>query len=198
MNDRLLIFARTPELGRVKRRLAADIGEAGALAAHEELLERVIRLTAGTGDYRVALWLTRTSGRLPVWLESLELHEQSEGDLGQRMQQAMSESLADGGASVLVGSDCPGIDAGYVAAAFTALKSADVVFGPAEDGGYGLVGMTRLVPEIFAELRWGDDGVLHRALERAAQVGASVELLTEIYDVDTLADWQRYQQELGS
>ncbi len=198
MKDTLIIFARTPELGRVKKRLAADLGDQRALAAHEELLQRVITQTSG-GDYQVDLWLTSLSKQLPAWLSDAAsaLHEQGVGDLGQRMQQAMTPTLTDGRRCVLVGSDCPGIDRDYVLAAFAALQRSEVVFGPAEDGGYGLVGMKRLVPEVFAEEHWGDARVLERARARAISAGASVALLPEIYDVDTPSDWQRYKRESG-
>ena len=93
--------------------------------------------------------------------------------------------------------DCPDIDAAYVEAAIEALTESDVVFGPAEDGGYGLVGMKQPIAEIFAESQWGDPGVLERALERAERAGLAVALLPEIYDVDEVADWRRYQRTLG-
>jgi rSAM/selenodomain-associated transferase 1 len=198
MTARLCIFARTPELGRVKQRLAREIGDEAALAAHEALLHRaVLQHSAGSGSYRIELWLTNLAVPLPDWLQdsSFELHEQKGGDLGQRMLHTFESALAAGSACILVGSDCPDIDAAYVESAIEALTRADVVFGPAEDGGYGLVGMKRPIPEIFTESRWGDSQVLARALERAERAGVSVALLPEIYDVDELADWQRYQQD---
>jgi rSAM/selenodomain-associated transferase 1 len=200
MTARLCIFARTPELGRVKQRLAREIGAEAALAAHEALLRRIVEHSAGSERYRVELWLTNLAVPLPDWLKgcSLELHEQESGDLGQRMLSAVESALAAGSACILVGSDCPDIDATYVESAIEALTRADVVFGPAEDGGYGLVGMKRPIPEIFAESKWGDSRVLARALERAERAGVSVALLPEIYDVDELADWQRYQQDIST
>lgn len=196
MRDKCLcIFARTPELGRVKKRLASALGDAGALAAHEELLGGVLDRTAGTGGYRVEVWLTSLATALPDWLlqSHFSLHEQPAGDLGQRMQAIIEKALKTHRRCVLVGSDCPDIDAAYVEAAFQAIADQDVVFGPAEDGGYGLVGLSRPVPEVFAETRWGDSGVLPRALERAEKAGVKVHLLPTIYDVDELEDWQRYR-----
>lgn len=194
--DCLCIFTRAPELGRVKQRLALTLGDAGALAAHEELLRRTLDQTASPGTYRMEVWLTRLDISLPGWLQSgaFELREQGSGDLGQRMQETLAAALATSRRCVLIGSDCPDIDSAYVAAAFKALADADVVFGPAEDGGYGLVGLSRPVPELFAESRWGDEGVLRRALARLQGAGISAALLPEIYDVDELADWQRYER----
>ena len=197
MSARLCIFARTPELGRVKQRLAREIGAEAALAAHETLLRRAVERAAAGANFRSEVWLTNLAASLPDWLEShsLDLHEQKGTDLGQRMLHTFESALAASSACILIGSDCPDIDAAYVDSAIEALTRADVVFGPAEDGGCGLVGMKRPIPEIFAESKWGDAKVLERALERAAGAGVSVALLDEIYDVDELADWQRFQQD---
>lgn len=199
MSRCLCIFARTPALGRVKQRLAATIGEDEALAAHEVLLRGAIERTAGAAGTQVELWLTSLTPPLPDWLEalSLPLREQGEGDLGQRMAKVLDAALASHERAVLIGSDCPDIDRNYVESAFSALADADVVFGPAEDGGYGLVGLRHPAAAVFAETRWGDAGVLARALGRAADAGLSVSLLPEIYDVDEEADWRRYQRTLG-
>ncbi len=195
----LCVFARTPQLGQVKQRLAAALGDAGALAAHEELLRGLLDRTVGGGDYQVQVWLTTLAQSLPGWLQpgAFTLHEQHPGDLGARMQSCMETALESYGRCVLVGSDCPEIDAAYVESAFQALHDHDVVFGPAEDGGYGLIGLSRPVPEIFAESHWGDAGVLLRARDRAEAARATVKLLPVIYDVDELDDWQRYRAALG-
>ena len=196
MSACLCIFARTPELGRVKQRLARAVGQEAALAAHEELLRRIVQQAGMSGSYRTELWLTNLGDPLPDWLGGyrMDLHEQEGGDLGQRMLHTLVSALATSSVCILAGSDCPDIDAAYVESAIDALTRSDVVFGPAEDGGYGLVGMKQPKAEIFAESQWGDAGVLERALERAAQAGLSVALLPELYDVDELSDWQRYQR----
>jgi rSAM/selenodomain-associated transferase 1 len=194
----LCVFARTPALGQVKRRLAEALGEAAALAAHEELLEGTLRRCLQGGSYRLELWLTDLS-QLPDWLCSppfsteMTMRLQGEGDLGARMWETLRQGLNASSYCVLIGSDCPDIDAAYVAAAFEALAGADVVLGPAADGGYGLIGLSKPLPELFLDMRWGDSGVRARTLARAARSGASVVCLPEIYDVDRLEDWQRYR-----
>jgi rSAM/selenodomain-associated transferase 1 len=194
----LCIFARTPVLGQVKRRLAESLGDAAALAAHEELLEGTLRRCLEGRSYRLELWLTDLS-EVPDWLSSppfstkMTVRLQSKGDLGGRMWETLREGLNASPYCVLIGSDCPDIEAAYVRSAFEALAGADVVLGPAEDGGYGLIGLSRPVPELFQNMRWGDSGVRTRTLERAAHSGASVVCLPEIYDVDLLEDRQRYR-----
>lgn len=192
----LCIFARTPVLGQVKRRLAPELGDAGALMAHEELLQGVLDRCAGGADYRTELWLTSLSA---PWSSSLKrddlvMKEQPDGDLGARMQFVLEEGLETGASIVLIGSDCPDIDRDYIVAAFRSLEGFPVVLGPAEDGGYGLVGLNRSVPELFEDMTWGDEKVVSRTLTRAAAAGVDVALLPKIYDVDLPRDWQRYRR----
>ena len=195
---RLCLFARTPRKGRVKRRLAADLGDAGALAAHEELLKGAIVRCFGSAHDRQELWLTEQKS-LPDWLieaqavARFEIRAQSPGDLGERMWHVLRKGLSESRYCILFGSDCPDIDADYVTAAFEALTRSDVVIGPAEDGGYGLIGLSRPLPELFLDMVWSDSGVLERTLERAAQADASVICLPQIYDVYWIADWRRYR-----
>jgi len=194
---RLCIFTRAPQRGRVKTRLAQDLGESGALAAHIELVEGTLSRCAAGSDYRIDLSIAGEAADQSVvdsWISRypIELTTQLGADLGARMQHALERSLAKGALAVLIGSDCPDIDHDYVMAAFTALAEIDVVLGPAEDGGYGLIGLRRLAPELFSGIPWGSCDVLARTMEKAAMAGLTTRLLDEIYDVDTPADWQRY------
>lgn len=199
---RLCLFARAPRKGQVKRRLAAALGSARALAAHEELLKGAIdRCFSGAADGRTQreLWLTELEA-LPDWLTGpaeagcYELCAQGSGDLGERMWDVLCRGLRSSRCCVLFGSDCPDIDSTYLTAAFDALDQADVVIGPAEDGGYGLIGLSRPLPELFLDMQWGDPGVLARTLQRAADADATVVCLPEIYDVDLIDDWRRYRR----
>jgi glycosyltransferase A (GT-A) superfamily protein (DUF2064 family) len=106
--------------------------------------------------------------------------------------------LANVSVAVLVGTDCPDIDRRYVQQAFRALQRNDVVFGPAEDGGYGLVGICQsampVAVTLFQDISWGSSTVLAQSLERAAEAQLSVVQLPVIWDVDEVADWRRYQR----
>lgn len=197
---RLCIFARSPRLGEVKQRLAESIGDESALIAHEVLLQRALDRCTGEDGYAVELWLTELNGQEITGFSrpGLKFCEQSGPDLGARMRHALELGLEAGAPTVLIGCDCPDIDADYVKAAFAGLEHADVVVGPAEDGGYGLIGLRKPVPELFHDIPWGTSAVLRTTLGRAVDVGANVALLEEIYDVDTLADWQRYQHATGA
>jgi hypothetical protein len=197
---RLCIFARAPEPGRVKRRLAGTLGEAGALSAYLELVEGTLARCAEATSYTSQLWVSGGDLDHPQildWLARypLVLHSQTGADLGERMWRALEHSLAAGTAAVLIGTDCPDIDRRYVEHAFEQLETHDVVLGPAEDGGYGLIALgARPLPELFSDMPWGEATVLEHTLARARRSGARVSLLPTIYDVDRPVDWQRYRR----
>jgi rSAM/selenodomain-associated transferase 1 len=192
------VFARAPELGRVKTRLAADLGETAALSIYRQLgwhaaeqarragrYTRVVAFTPATAEERVREWLGA----------DLEYEAQCEGDLGARMAQAIGARLAAGAERVVViGTDCPAVDARVIGEAFSALRFADVVYGPVSDGGYCLVGMSRLHRELFDGIPWSSGDTLARSLEAARARRLSVLLLPEVSDVDTGADWERWQR----
>mgnify|MGYP001814363555 CR=1 FL=1 len=192
---RLCVFARAPVLGGVKRRLATELGDAVALAAHIQLTEDTLGRLAAAPGLETELWLAgEPDAQVRGWLDAwpLPLRRQAGADLGQRMANALASCHADGVHGVVVGSDCPPIDAAYVRQAAEALGEADVVLGPASDGGYGLVGTGLPRPEIFKDIPWGTDAVLQVTLERIGEAALSVRLLAPIWDVDTASDWNRY------
>ena len=195
----LCIFARVPLHGRVKRRLATDLGEQGALEAHRHLVDRTLRRCVDPGSYASELWIAAGPADHPdvrTWLERypLILKRQIGADLGERMWQALAAGLHTGRQTVVIGSDCPMLEVAYLRQAFDALECHDLVLAPAEDGGYGLIGLSRPLPEIFEEIPWGGRKVLAGTLSRAEEAGASVCLLPQIFDVDRLVDWERYQR----
>lgn len=209
---RLCVFARAPVLGQVKSRLAAATGEPAALAAHVRLVEHTLmqvgaphvgapRAFPGLRDLVRELWIAGDSGGALVrhWSArfDFDLQEQCPGDLGERMRHALG-ATAGRGRTVLIGSDCPAIDAAYVEAAFEALVEADVVLGPTEDGGYGLIGTWVDVPELFEAMPWSTDRVLAETTARCSRLGLRYALLPRIWDVDTASDWQRFLRQARS
>ncbi|MGE0623130.1 MAG: TIGR04282 family arsenosugar biosynthesis glycosyltransferase [Pseudomonadales bacterium] len=195
VRSRLCIFARVPVAGAVKRRLVPALGEAGALAAYTELLEGTLTRCVNPAAYRSELWLAGDADHPQVggWCRRypLSLRAQSGADLGERMRRALEDDLSV--PTVLIGTDCPDIDRGYLAEAFAALERHELVLGPAVDGGYGLIGLTRPAPELFRDMPWGGPEVLRETLKRAGQAGMSCSCLPEIYDVDRPEDWARYR-----
>ncbi|CAE7460220.1 unnamed protein product [Symbiodinium pilosum] len=196
----LAVFTRTPVMGKTKTRLAKSLGKAEALAAHIELVQGCLGRLQLQADARCELWVTDDAPIVAQWADRyhFDLRYQCEGDLGARMYHCLAQMfLADVSVAVLVGTDCPDIDGRYVRQAFRALQSNDVVFGPAEDGGYGLVGICHsampAAVTLFQDIAWGSSTVLAQSLERAAEAQLSVVQLPVIWDVDQVADWRRYQ-----
>jgi rSAM/selenodomain-associated transferase 1 len=194
VDSALLVFVRAPELGRVKTRLAAELGAPLALAIHRYLGCRTARAVRRLQHHRVIVHYTGNDGAASVgaWLgNDLPMRPQVDGNLGERMTAAIRVALAEGASRVvIVGTDCPSLDSAAIEAAFRALDSADVVLGPATDGGYYLIGMSGPHPSLFENVPWSSPETLRVTLERARELGLSVAMLDERRDVDTADDWR--------
>lgn len=186
MRDTVFVFARAPRLGTVKRRLARGIGARAALRFHREMLVGLLRRLSAERRFAVVLWVTPDRARVRLPGRRVAVRAQGAGDLGARMARAFQSRRR--GRAVLVGSDIPGLGVGDARAAFAALGRADAVFGPAEDGGYWLVGLgPRRPARPFAGVRWSGPHALADTLAnfRARRVA----LLRRLRDVDTEADY---------
>ncbi|MBU8539257.1 TIGR04282 family arsenosugar biosynthesis glycosyltransferase [Falsiroseomonas tokyonensis] len=180
--DRLLVFARAPRLGTLKRRLARGIGAMATLRFYRGQLAALLGAVAR--DRRWTTQIVATPDRARArWPRRVPVRPQGRGDLGQRMARAMAPHRR----VVLVGSDIPGIRAADIAAAFRALGRAQAVFGPAVDGGYWLVGFgPRRPANPFAGVRWSTRHALADTLANFS--GRPVALLRPLRDVDTAKD----------
>lgn len=184
--DTVVVFARAPRLGAVKRRLAAEIGDRAALRFHAATLFRLLGMLRADRRFRTVLAVTpdRTTLRLPRRVACVA---QGAGDLGRRMDRAFRRFPRRRVA--IIGCDIPDANAADVAAAFRALGRADAVFGPAADGGYWLVGMGPCRPaHPFAAVRWSTQHALSDTLANFS--ARRVAFLRELRDVDTAADWR--------
>ena len=180
--DTLILFGRAPRLGTVKRRLAREIGEVAALRFHRAQLDCLARRLGRDRRWRTVLAVTPDRARAR-WPGGLPVLPQGRGDLGRRMGRALARHRR----ALLVGCDIPGITAADIAAGFRALGRADAVFGPAEDGGYWLVGFGPRRPRRpFAAVRWSTEHALEDTLSNCR--GRRVALLRRLRDVDRAAD----------
>ena len=195
---RLQVFAKPPVAGLVKTRLAASIGSDAALAVYRDLLLRTLRLAAMARRAgivsEVELWVAPEAdpGALASWGEQhgFVLKTQHGADLGARMQAAVRSALRAGTSAIIIGTDAPELDIEYMARAAAALQSGDAVIGPAEDGGYVLIGATRELP-IFEGIPWSTPAVVERTRDRLRQASARWTELPMSWDVDTAADYAR-------
>ena len=196
----LIQFAKWPEVGKVKTRLIPDLGPRGAFEAHLALTRHVLENLLATG-FPVELWWDREgdagtseTAALPVEFEARGLTQrfQSPGDLGDRMVAALDSGLARSSRVIIVGSDCPSADSRYVRKAVEALGEADVVLGPAEDGGYVLIGARRTQPRMLQNVAWGTSMALEQSRMQLERMQMTTRLLDERWDVDEFEDWQRF------
>lgn len=142
-----------------------------------------LRFTPADGEPEIRNWVR------PGW----SVASQGEGDLGARMQGAFSEAFAAGVTRVvIIGSDCPYLTAEDVRQAWEALKTNDVVLGPAQDGGYWLIGLRANQPGLFTNLRWSSGEVFDETIARAKAQGLSTFVLRTLSDVDTREDWESF------
>lgn len=196
----LQVFAKPPLPGLVKTRLAASIGNEAAAAVYRDLVLRTLGVAAlarRTGIVRdVELWVAPGAdpGPLSTWSEQLgiALRTQRGASLGERMRDALRSSLAAGSPALLIGTDVPGFDIPYLARAAAALEGNDVVIGPAEDGGYVLVGLARDV-DAFDGVAWSTPEVMTQTRAKLAAAGARWIELPVLWDVDTREDLARWQ-----
>jgi len=186
--DAVIVFARAPRLGAVKRRLARGIGAMAALRFYRGQLAATLA-AARDRRWRVELAVTPDGARAR-WPRGIARRPQGHGDLGARMARALGRHRR----AVLVGSDIPELARRDLAEAFGALGRADAVFGPAEDGGYWLVGLgPRRPARPFADVRWSTKHALADTLANFA--GRRVALLRTLRDVDTASDLRAIRKE---
>ena len=187
------LFAKAPRPGAVKTRLGAGPSpDWGACVARAFLLDTLARLSAVAG--RRVLAFTPADARedfAALAPSGCELTAQPDGDLGQRMSGFITAQLNAGAeAVVLLGADSPTLPIAYIEQAFAELRSADVVLGPALDGGYYLIGCGRRLPPIFEGVRWSTHHVLADTVARLVDPSWRLALLPPWYDVDAPDDWE--------
>jgi len=167
MTDRLLIiFTRNPELGKVKTRLAKTIGDQAALAIYTFLLKHTEQVATKVQALRQVHYSVAVH-EADLWDDALfEKHLQKGTDLGQRMAHAFQQGFDSGYRKiVIVGSDLYDLEASDIEAAFLSLDQHEAVVGPALDGGYYLLGLTQMVPELFLNKKWGTASVFQESMK---------------------------------
>ena len=197
MRSRLIVFARYPEPGRAKTRLIPALGAEGAARLqHRMTLDTLAQVDRLPHRRPIEVEIRYAGGTEPalrgLYGPNRHYRPQTDDDLGRRLTAATAEAFAEGCERVaVIGTDCPGLTAEILALAFDALAAADVVLGPATDGGYYLIGLRRMIPKLFQDIPWSTDRTLAATLEAARRVGARVRLLVPLDDVDRPEDLRR-------
>lgn len=193
----LIVFVKNPQAGRVKTRIAAEAGAEKALEIYLELLD-ITRRQALTFDSEWYIFYSDHIDNHDAWPDQYSRHLQHGSDLGERMFNAFVKIFSslppdEKCKVILMGSDCPDINATILQQASTQLDEADCVIGPAVDGGYYLIGFS-VIPDkcIFSGISWSTSSVYSDTIKKLAEAGYSLGVLPVLSDVDTLADWHRY------
>lgn len=204
--QRLLVFARLPELGRVKTRLAAEIGPERALTVYEAMLRDLIAsIGPSSADTEIEfLWPPTPAANGAALRRAFAQHSvavQTGATLGDRLSMAFSERFFFHRTEkiVAIGVDDPLLPRTLIDRAFALLDSCEYVIGPAEDGGYYLLGCRALSfePSVFQDIAWATKSVLSTTIGRIAATERTLALLPERFDIDTAEDLERYAREMG-
>ena len=196
-DSRILIFAKAPVPGRVKTRLIPSLGAEGAADLHGTLLEKTITQVVASGLAPVILWCAPSADH-PAFLRlasecGITLETQMGRGLGDRMLWGADKDLEEAESVLLLGTDCPVISPAHLRQALRWLDSGrDAVIGPAEDGGYVLLGLKRTDHLLFGGMEWGTDRVLQGTKDRLSDLGWHWRELETLWDLDRPKDLKRY------
>ncbi len=201
---RIILFSKYPTPGLVKTRLIPILGPEGAAELQMWLLMHTlaaVRQCAAQCRAEIEVrYLGESHGRFGALLgNDLRYAAQGPGDLGARMNLALQDAFREGVSNaVLVGSDIPRLGRGILCDAFCALSTRDVVIGPAEDGGYYLIGMRRPYPRLFDDIPWSTEAVCRMTEEKLCGAAVSYETLETLADIDRPEDLFRWKGIFGA
>jgi len=188
----IIILAKAPVAGLAKTRLIPALGAQGAAMLAQRMLDETLAAATNADVGPVTLSCTPDVHHLAFAAAArrygIALTEQGEGDLGVRMHRALTTALQSCAAAIVIGTDCPTLNAVQLQLAAHALQSAPAVFIPATDGGYVLAGLARPMPTLFESIAWSTDAVMAQTRERLAQIGVIAAELPPMQDIDLPAD----------
>ena len=192
----LIVFQKNPVLGKVKTRLAATIGDHQALDVYLQLLQHTYKMINRLEGIDTFIYFSDylESNLDEVFVDDVNFRVQKGFDLGSRMKSAFDEVFCQGyDKALIIGTDCPEISSKLIHMAFNELDATNVVFGPALDGGYYLLGMNQATPFLFENMNWSHSKVMEDSIERLRQKNLTFSLLEKLSDIDNEADWERFK-----
>lgn len=197
----IIIFAREPVAGQVKTRLIPALGKEGASQLYCRLLDYAVNNALNSGLAAVNICITPESKsayfKQQSYANSIEFSIQEGDDLGMRMQHALLFALQHYKTAILIGTDCPFLEKSDLQQAILALQTHDMVFSPASDGGYVLVGANKMDEMVFTNINWGSGDVMSQTRQALKASKLSWQELREQHDIDEPADL-KYLARLGS
>lgn len=184
----IIVFVKNPKIEMVKTRLASKLGHEKARDIYIELVEITKR---AVNDLPIEKWIYFSEEASATEWPEHHVAVQKGADLGERMCNAFKDAFNKGyDEVVLIGSDLPDVSSSLLESAFDRFKEAELVFGPSVDGGYYLVGMSRLINDIFKNKPWSQPQLLQNTLDELHQLQVKVALLEPLNDIDTLEDYK--------
>ena len=199
----LIIFTRYPEPGKTKTRLIPALGTVGAANLQRQMTEHTIfQVKELQKVIDISVEVRFAGGDLQLmedWLGlDLVYQSQGEGNLGSRMARSLGNAFQSGAEQVIIiGTDCPGVNAQILTTAFENLHAFDLVLGPAIDGGYYLIGLRQPIPELFVNIEWGTAQVFQKTVDIAQKLNLSYMNLSPLADVDRPEDLPIWEQALA-
>ena len=193
----IIVFQKNPVLGKVKTRIAQQLGNEKALEIYRVLIQKTHEQLAQLTDWDVFLYYSDfleavdwkpKEGKISYRLQKGE-------DLGEKMRIAFEEVFQKGYQKVIIiGTDCPEITANILIDAAIELNNHDVVFGPAMDGGYYLLGMKKIHDRLFQNIPWSTDSVLEISIQYLKEKKIPYQTISALTDIDTAEDWEQYKK----
>ena len=192
---KIIVFARAPEKGRVKTRLAKTVGDARALAIYCQLLDSVFQEMSGC-DYHVCCYSDNPGHAYfdPWKNKDIDFHQQMGASLGERMFNSLQTEKPDKAPVILLGSDCPQLSCEIIHQVIDELsRGKQVVIVPATDGGYVLIAFAdKVYRQLFDDISWSTDKVMQQTKARLNDLGLSFSLMEPLLDIDTIEDYQQF------
>ncbi len=186
-----MVFTKNPEKGKVKTRLAKSIGDDAALEVYIRLLKHTKKFVANSDSDKAVFYsenITENDDWLAMGCQQVLQHK---GDLGDRMKAAFDYAFAKEYQQVIiVGSDCPEVNTDTISEAFDSLNNNDVVIGPAEDGGYYLLGMNKLHSCFFENKSWSQEELFTETIQDVVKHKLKTQILKTCNDIDTIDDYE--------
>lgn len=191
MKARLIIFAKAPVFGHAKTRLAKGVGPVHAKRHYRAMTRKILRrLKNPCWDMIISTSRTHINMRVPDW-DGLPQYAQVSGSLSPRLAQAFE----DHGPAVVIGTDSPQVNSADIAAAFKAVDDKTIVFGPASDGGFWLIGLLGPAPQgLFDNIRWSHDDTLKDMERNCEALGYKLHHLRTLTDIDDIDALRAYQK----
>ena len=189
----VIVFVKNPELGKVKTRLAATLGDEKALEIYNRLLDYTRDVLIKVRDTKKYVFYSSFIDEGDSWQNDIfEKKLQVKGGLGEKITKALKSIFEICDQVVIIGSDCPQLTPDHIEMAFDKLQKHNIAIGPSHDGGYYLLGMDRFYSDIFQDINWSTDTVFQETLQKVESSGLTSYILETLSDIDYEEDWVKY------